>query len=165
MNGLIGGRTASDLPGLDIAEQKSWQNFLVAALRLYAMLNRRLVEVHDLSLVDVRLLEMLSQSLDGGARMGDLAEALPLLPSRLTRHTRRLEIQALVRRGASPDDRRGVVASITDEGRALAEETSVTYAQSLRKYFFDPLTRSQVCTMTEMCHRITTTLKPADSPV
>ncbi|MGA8331132.1 MAG: MarR family transcriptional regulator, partial [Mycobacterium sp.] len=46
------GRTASEMPGLDIAEQKSWQNYLDATLRLFAMLNRRLVEEHQLSLFD-----------------------------------------------------------------------------------------------------------------
>lgn len=43
MRGLIGGRTASDMPGLDIAEQKSWQNYLNAALRMYAELNARML--------------------------------------------------------------------------------------------------------------------------
>ena len=38
MSGMIGGRTASDMPGLDLAEQRSWQNFLDAALRLHATL-------------------------------------------------------------------------------------------------------------------------------
>ena len=32
MEGIIAGRTASDMPGLDIAEQRSWQNFLDSAL-------------------------------------------------------------------------------------------------------------------------------------
>jgi hypothetical protein len=85
MNGLTGGRTASDMPGLDIAEQKSRQNFLGAASRLYA------------------------------AEPADLAD-----PS--------LETQDLVERGASPEDRRGVVATITDKGRTLAEQALVTYA-------------------------------------
>ena len=34
MAALIAGRTGSDMPGLDIAEQKSWQNFLDSTLRL-----------------------------------------------------------------------------------------------------------------------------------
>jgi len=59
MAALIAGRTASDMPGLDIAEQKSWQNFLDSTLRLYATFNRRLCEAHDLSLFDVRVLDML----------------------------------------------------------------------------------------------------------
>ena len=64
------------MPGLDIAEQRAWQNFLDAALRLYGTLNRALVDEHKLTLVDVRLLEILDKSETGSARMGDLAEQL-----------------------------------------------------------------------------------------
>ena len=117
MAALIAGRTASDMPGLDIAEQKSWQNFLDSTLRLYATLNRRLTEAHELSLFDVRVLDLLDHAPSGSIRMGDLAEALASLPSRLTRQIRRLESQGLVRREASKDDRRGVVAAITADGR------------------------------------------------
>jgi hypothetical protein len=65
MEGIIAGRTASDMPGLDIAEQRSWQNFLDSALRLYATLNRALVDAHHLTLNDVRLLDMLDKSPTG----------------------------------------------------------------------------------------------------
>ncbi len=54
--------------------------------------------------------------------MGDLAEGLMSLPSRVTRQIHRLEKLQLVNRVASPDDRRGVLAIITDEGRALLAE-------------------------------------------
>ena len=116
MEGMIAGRTASEMPGLDIAEQRSWQNFLDSALRMYATLNRSLVDAHHLTLNDVRLLDMLDKSATGSARMGDLADGLMSLPSRVTRQIRRLELQGLVRRGASPDDGRGVLASITEKG-------------------------------------------------
>src|SRR4030088_1670283 len=118
MEGMIAGRTASDLPGLDIAEQRSWQNFLDSALRIYATLNRSLVDAHHLTLNDVRLLDILDRSATGSARMGDPREGLMSLPSRVTRQIRRLELQGLVRRGASLDDGRGVLASITQEGRS-----------------------------------------------
>ena len=48
------GRTTSAMPGLDIAEQRAWQNFLDSALRVYATLNRSLVDEHHLTLNDVR---------------------------------------------------------------------------------------------------------------
>jgi DNA-binding MarR family transcriptional regulator len=161
MGGLIAGRTASDMPGLDIAEQKSWQNFLDSALRLYATINRQLTDTHQLSLLDVRVLEMLDSAPAGSARMGDLAEALPSLPSRLTRQIRRLEVQGLVRREASRDDRRGVVATITDDGKTAAHEAMVTYAQGVRTYFLGQLSRSQVAAMGENCRRISAALKPS----
>lgn len=147
------------MPGLDIAEQRSWQNFLEAALRLYGTLNRGLSDAHQLSLVDVRLLEILNRSETGSARMGDLAEQLLALPSRVTRQIRRLETAGLVRRDASPDDGRGVLASITDDGRTIVEEAMVTYAKGVRELYLGPLTRPQMSGMGENCRRISAALK------
>jgi DNA-binding MarR family transcriptional regulator len=161
MRGLIAGRTASEMPGLDIAEQKSWQNFLDSALRLYATLNRGLTDAHQLSLVDVRVLDMLDSAPGGSCRMGDLAEALPSLPSRLTRQIRRLELQGLVRREASRDDRRGVVATITDDGRTVVRLAMVTYAQGVRTHFLGQLSRAQITAMGENCRRISAGLRPS----
>lgn len=158
MGGTIAGRTASDMPGLDIAEQRSWQNFLETSLRLYATLNRGLSEQHDLSLVDVRLLEILHTSENGSARMGDLAEQLLALPSRVTRQIRRLEAAGLVQREASPEDGRGVLAAITDQGRTVVVEAITTYASHVRTYYLGPLTRPQMSAMGENCRRITAAL-------
>lgn len=159
MGGMIAGRTASEMPGLDIAEQRAWQNFLDAALRLYGTLNRGLVDQHKLSLVDVRLLEILDNSDTGAARMGDLAEQLMSLPSRVTRQIRRLEAAGLVRREASPDDGRGVLAGITDQGRAVVEDAMLTYATGIRENFLGPLSRPQMAAMGENCRRISASLK------
>jgi DNA-binding MarR family transcriptional regulator len=164
MEGMIAGRTASDMPGLDIAEQRSWQNFLDSALRLYATLNRSLVDAHHLTLNDVRLLDILERSATGSARMGDVADGLMSLPSRVTRQIRRLELQGLVRRGASPDDGRGVLASITDEGRAAVREAMLTYGQGVRTHFLDRLSRPQIAAMGENCRRISVALKAGTPP-
>jgi DNA-binding MarR family transcriptional regulator len=164
MEGLIGGRTASDMPGLDIAELRSWQNFLEAALRLSATLNRGLVDSHKLTLIDVRLLDMLNKSETGSERMGDLAEGLMSLPSRITRQIRRLEQQGLVRREASPDDGRGVLATITEEGRTAVAHAMVTYGQCVRVHFLGQLSRPQVAAMGENCRRINSALKVAAPP-
>lgn len=154
MAGTIAGRTASDTPGLDIAEEKAWQNFLDAALRLYATMNRSLVDEHGLTLNDVRLLDLLAKSATGSARMGDLAEALMSLPSRVTRQIHRLEVQKLVARGASPDDGRGVLASITPEGREALATAMQTYGAGVRAHFLARLSRPQVVAMGENCRRI-----------
>jgi DNA-binding MarR family transcriptional regulator len=164
MEGIIAGRTASDMPGLDIAEQRSWQNFLDSALRLYATLNRALVDTHHLTLNDVRLLDILDKSATGASRMGDLADGLMSLPSRVTRQIRRLELQGLVRRGASPDDGRGVLASITDEGRTAVRQAMVTYGDGVRAHFLGRLSRPQIAAMGENCRRVSVALKTAAPP-
>ena len=147
------------MPGLDLAEMRTWQNFLEAALRMSATLNRGLVDSHELTLVDVRLLDMLDRSATGAARMGDLAEGLMSLPSRVTRQIRRLESQGLVRREASPDDGRGVLAAITDEGRLAIKRAMVTYSQCVKVHFLTHLSRPQVAALGENCRRINAGLK------
>ncbi|OBI81321.1 MarR family winged helix-turn-helix transcriptional regulator [Mycobacterium sp. E740] len=159
MEGIIAGRTAGDMPGLDIAEQRSWQNFLDSALRMYATLNRALVDTHHLTLNDVRLLDILDKSATGSARMGDLADGLMSLPSRVTRQIRRLELQGLVRRDASPDDGRGVLACITEDGRLAVRQAMTTYGEGVRAHFLDRLSRPQVAAMGENCRRISVSLK------
>lgn len=159
MGGTTAGRTASEIPGLDIAEQRSWENFLDAALRLYTSLNRTLSEQHQLSLVDVRLLGILRHSESGSARMGDLAEQLISLPSRVTRQIRRLEDAGLVSREASPEDGRGVLAAITELGREVVESAIITYSEAVRERFLAPLTRTQVSALGENCRRISEPLR------
>jgi DNA-binding MarR family transcriptional regulator len=162
--GLIAGRTASDTPGLDIAELRSWQNFLEATLRLSAALNGSLVDRDHLTLIDVRLLNMLNTSPTGSARMGDLAEALLSSPSRITRVIGRLERRGLVRREASPDDGRGVLATITDDGRTAVAQAMITYGQGVRTHFLDQLSRSQMVATGENCRRISAALQLATPP-
>lgn len=152
------------MPGLDIAEERSWQNYLDSALRMYATLNRSLVDEHHLTLNDVRLLDMLEKSQTGSARMGDLAERLMSLPSRVTRQIRRLEVQGMVTRCASPEDGRGVVAAITNDGRAAVRAAMVTYGQGVRAHFLGRLSRPQIAAMGENCRRISVALKSGAPP-
>ena len=165
MEGMIAGRTASDMPGLDIAEQRSWQNFLEAAVRVYATLNHGLTEAHQLTVWDVRLLDMLAHAPARSMRMGDLAEGLMSLPSRVTRQIRRLEEQGMVKRTASPEDGRGVVATLTDIGESALDRAMVTYSAGVREHFVDRLSRAQVAAMGENCRRISTALKASAEQV
>lgn len=153
------------MPGLDIAEQRAWENFMDAALRVNASLNRTLSEEHRLTLVDVRLLCILSNSESGSARMGDLAEELVSLPSRVTRQIRRLEEAGLVLREASPDDGRGVLATITDYGREVVAAATVTYAELVRERFLAQLSRTQMSALGENCRRIAAPLRTSNGRV
>ncbi len=164
MGAMIGAGTASAMPGLDMAEQRSWHNFLDSSLRLYATLNKSLVDAHHLTLNDVRLLDILDRSATGSARMGDLADELMSLPSRVTRQIHRLESQQLVTRCSSPDDRRGVLATITPDGRDVLREAMATYGEGVRSHFLAPLSRAQVGALGENCRRIGVELKSSPTP-
>lgn len=146
---------------LDLAQQKSWHNYLTTVLRMSTLLNRRLTDAHGLSLDDVRLLSLLANAPEGSVQMGELAEALPSLPSRLTRQVRRLEEEELVERTTSPHDRRRVIATITQTGRTLVEQAMITYADGVQTHFLGPLTRPQIAAMGTTCRQISDALKPS----
>ena len=86
------------------------------------------------------------------------------LPSRVTRQIRRLEVQGLVSREASPDDGRGVVATITDEGRMAVDRAMITYGLCVKANFLGQLSRPQVAALGENCRRINAGLKVAAAP-
>lgn len=146
------------LPGLDGAEEQCWQNFGEAATQLYAALNRQVADAHGLTLVDVMLLGLLANSPEG-ARMGELAEALAVIPSRVTEQVRRLQASGLVLRSKSPDDRRVVIASITCKGRVRLQPALITYARAVRRLYLNPLSRQQMTALGDSSRRIGAALK------
>jgi DNA-binding MarR family transcriptional regulator len=160
---FIGGRTASDVPGLDIGELRSWQNFLDASLRLTARINRVLTDAHQIGLSDVRLLHRLQKSEGGAARMGDLADSLVVSASRISRQVGRLEDKGLARRMPSEKDGRSVLAVITDRGRGLLGAAMVTYGDAIRAHYLQQLSRPQTAAMAENCRRINAALLHDDS--
>lgn len=152
------------LPGLDELEQESWQNFLDASARLLDMVSRRLLAEHKLTLFDFLLLDILARAPGGSARMGDLAQELVVNPSRISQQVGRLESQGLVRRARSTTDLRGVVAVITREGRARVKPAARTYAQVVRTYYLDQMSRRQMIAMSDGCRRISYRPMTAEPP-
>ncbi|MDH6199312.1 DNA-binding MarR family transcriptional regulator [Mycobacterium frederiksbergense] len=148
----------SQIPGLDEADERSWQYFFESSTQLYETLNRILVDVHQLTLLDVLLLDELDRS-EGSVRMGDLSETLILLPSRVSQQVRRLESRGLVRRDPSTHDRRSVLASITRDGRERVIEVRGTYAQAIRDHYLAHLSRQQMVAMSEGARRLSDGLK------
>lgn len=160
------GRSSGDIPGLDLAEQRTWEQFLEASLLLRATVSKDLDAAHQLPLLDLRLLLFLERS-GRPLRMGELADSLLVPPSRITRQVRRLENARLVERVPSTDDGRAVLAAITVGGREALSKAVVTYGQSLRWHFLSRLSRPQLAAIGESCRRITGGLReprPAGRP-
>lgn len=155
-------RTGSDLPGLDLAERQAWQHYLEAVLRFDAALNRLLNAEHQLSVIDLRVLDILAKSAGGSARMGDLSGALGVTRRQMTKRVDRLEERGLVRRGTDPRDRRGVAALIADDGRNIVDQARNTYARGVADYLLASLTPRQVNSVAENCWRINRALGNGD---
>lgn len=152
------------LPGFDEVEHECWRQFTESATRIGDILQRTLMLEHNFSLSDVMLLDILAKSHNGSARMGDLAGALVLIPSRVTQQASRLEAQGLLTRSASKDDRRGVVATITQVGRARLRPALQTYARIVRAHYLNPMSRQQMTAVGESCRRISSGLTHRERP-
>lgn len=82
------------------------------------------LESYDLTVERWRVVAALA--VEPAQTMTQLAESAVLPPASLTRHVDRLVARGLVTRGANPEDRRRVVASLTAAGMAAWEHVDAT---------------------------------------
>jgi DNA-binding MarR family transcriptional regulator len=86
------------------------------AVTLSEALQTRIWHAAQLTLVQVRVLRRLAKQPQS---LGQLGTELALAPPSVTRLVDRLEERALIERQRDAEDRRKVVATLTDEGRRL----------------------------------------------
>ena len=118
---------SEDVRWLSESEQVSWRAYLRANRELDVALDRDLQAV-GVSLSEYELLSMLSEAPMGQLRMSTLASLIVQSRSRVTHTAARLERRGWVRRSPAPDDGRGVLLRLTDDGH----EAIVGFARGAR---------------------------------
>ncbi|MEC3978109.1 MarR family winged helix-turn-helix transcriptional regulator [Amycolatopsis sp. H20-H5] len=113
------------------ADEQSWTRVLALHGRIEQELAKALHRRHGLGLSEYRALAKLAVSTEGELRMQELAEAIGLNQSSVSRMVARLEDAGLTVRDICADDRRGVYSVITPEGRKRHAETEPTYRDVL----------------------------------
>ncbi len=97
---------------------------VTSLMRVHQLVLSRLdamLKPHDLTFARYEALVLLSFTSKGSLPLGKMGERLQVHPTSVTPIVDRLERAGLVRRRPHPDDRRAVLAEITDAGRALVE--------------------------------------------
>src|SRR5262245_15929932 len=107
---------------LNEPEMRAWQTLVSTTTGLLAVLDNELRAAHGLTLGDYEVLVHLSEAPDGYLRMTDLAAALHLSPSGITRRIDGLVKAGLVERKQCPTDRRGSNAVLTELGWKTLKE-------------------------------------------
>jgi DNA-binding MarR family transcriptional regulator len=108
-------RTLSHPPD-DTRLVEAWRDLLDRHARTTSALERSLHE-HGLGVSEYEVLERLATGEKDERRMQELAEAVYLSQSALSRVVARLEGDGLVTRTMCAEDRRGIFACLTDAGR------------------------------------------------
>lgn len=129
---------------LDDDEMRAWRGMVDVYASVAASLEADLLDQHGLSHGEYAVLVALSEAEGGHLRMCDLAEALHLSPSGLTRRLDGLVRRDLVCRETSPTDRRVILAAMTPAGRRALEDAAPDHVESVRRHFLDHLSRDQI---------------------
>jgi DNA-binding MarR family transcriptional regulator len=122
---------------LDQDEQRSWRALLMGMTLLLDRLDDDLRRNCDLSLVEYEILVRLSEREGRQMRMAQLADALAHSRSRVTHTVTRMERAGLITRSSSPEDGRGVVASMTDQGYDLLVRMAPMHVRGVRAHLVD----------------------------
>jgi DNA-binding MarR family transcriptional regulator len=99
----------------------SWRQLLDQHYRVTCALEKVLQEEHGLGVSEFGVLEQLAAGPREQHRMQELAESVFLSQSALSRLIGRLEAEGLVSRAICSEDRRGIYACLTPEGRSRYE--------------------------------------------
>jgi DNA-binding MarR family transcriptional regulator len=103
----------------------AWRGVLECHARVWGALEKTLQREHGLGVSEFEVLERLATA-SADCRMQELAGVVHLSQSALSRLVGRLEADGLVHRSMCTDDRRGIFACLTDEGRARYEAARPT---------------------------------------
>jgi DNA-binding MarR family transcriptional regulator len=130
--------------GLDEGRFHAWLNLLQGYSVVSARVEAKLEASGGLSLAEHEVLVRLAQAPARRLRMFDLASLLLLSKSGATRLVDRLERRGFVARRMSPQDRRVVLATLTDEGQQTYERARPVVAAAIEEYFSQHLTDDDV---------------------
>jgi DNA-binding MarR family transcriptional regulator len=136
------------------AGMTAWRAFLEAHARVTAELERELVRAHGLGLGWYDVLVQLSEAPGGQLRMTELAAAVLLSKSGLTRQVDRMLMAGLVAREADPADRRGVLVSLTDAGLRRLREAAPTHLRGIQQHFASALSESEAFALAGLLERV-----------
>lgn len=120
-------------------EMLAWRSYIVATLMLRQRLHRELADSHEVSLADYEVLVVLSGQAEQRMRMTELASMLGSTKSRLSHQVTRMELAGVLRRVADPEDKRGVVAELTERGAGLLRGAAPTHVRGVREHLIDLL--------------------------
>ncbi len=113
------------------SDQVMWRKVLALHAHVEGQLAQALQRKHGIGLSEFRALQSLTQAADGELRMQELAGKVGLGQSSVTRLVGRLNRAGFAFRDLCPNDKRGVYAVITEDGKRRHADARSTYVEVL----------------------------------
>jgi DNA-binding MarR family transcriptional regulator len=158
--GTVPGAADDGTRWLDAGEQRAWRAWLYSTQLLQERLERDLMRATGIPQAYYEILVQLSETPDRQMRMSELADRCLSSRSRLSHAVSRLEERGWVRRQVCPEDGRGLLAVLTDEGFAALEAAAPVHVESVRTHLFDQLSPGQVAAMEDIGRTLLRHLDP-----
>jgi DNA-binding MarR family transcriptional regulator len=133
----------------------AWKGFLRAHARLTRALDEELRTTHGFALGDLDVLIQLGEAPRGRLRMCDLAAAVVLSPSGLSRRVDRLERAGLVTRERAESDGRNVEARLTPAGKRLLGRLRTAHRGGVKERFAERFSPDELELLAEFMGRLT----------
>lgn len=127
---------------LDDVEAATWRAMVVFWRLGFPQLERTFRRV-GLNHLEYGFLAVLSEQPDGTMPAGELAALAGITSSRLSHRLKQLEAAGDIERHPDPHDRRGVLVSVTRQGRGKVEAVFDQHLADVRRLVFDQLTVEQ----------------------
>ena len=132
----------------------AWTRLLRAAASARRCLSARLDGEHGLSVNDYEALSELAQAEEGSLRRVDLAEALQLTPSGVTRLLEGLERAGLVEKRSCSADARVTYAVLTEAGGEKLAEAADMHGRAIEALFAERYSHEELETLAELLGRL-----------
>jgi DNA-binding MarR family transcriptional regulator len=136
------------------AERRAWRAFVGAYSRLHTALDAELLAAGSVSLGEYEVMSHLSEATGWELRMNELAARCALSPSGLTRRFDGMARRGWVERRKCADDRRGVLAALTEAGHERLQEAAPVHVASVRRHFIDVLSSAELEILAEVFGRV-----------
>lgn len=131
-----------------------WRGFLRVHEELVAELDEELRRERGMPLATYDVLVQLSFAPGRRLRMRELADAVLLSRSGLTRLVDRLVREGLVAREPCPDDARGAFAALTPAGAQALRRARPVHLAGVRRLFLDRLSTTQQSALADAWDRL-----------
>lgn len=134
----------------------SWRSFLRTHTHLLRLLEQDLQVNRKIAIASYDVLVQLAEAPDHRLRMSELADAVLLSRSGLTRLVDRLQKDGLVERQPDPCDARGLFTVLTVKGRDILRDAASVHVAGVSKLVLDRLTHDEL----RQLHALMTKLDP-----
>lgn len=141
---------------------EAWLVFLGAHARVVPRVDKDLRRECGISFTWFDVLQQLSIVPEQRLRMQELADALLLSKSGLTRLVDRIESEGLVAREAVPGDRRSLFVTLTPAGRSLVEKARITVRDSVQAHFGAVMSDEELTVIRDALDRVGRSVKKTD---